>query len=434
MGYVIKRSTIYKANGSPLTFQFPTIFTENGILLSHLRFLYTKRNKSQSWLERNTFAIELLLKFINAQIQSYLSATNLLRAFVDALQFGTIQHGKDNSGLYWSPRKNEDVHVLLGHINSYCDYLDSIHGYDLPKLNPLRKTTFSEERLQWCAYYRRNSRCFLNHLNTPSPTEMSFIRSIHGPNRHLVNIESVYRFPEEDIDRLLNDGFRNSSGKFDIGSQLITMLMHYGGLRLSECFHIYTSDIYIDPKTGAALISVFHPSDGTPPDKKFRTRREFLEIKHHMKPRNEYLRHNRLYSGWKNPLLTNRNLSFEVMFFPPHKAIEFTQILQLYLSVRPKSSTPFLFVNSKGTPESKKNFIRKHSQAVRRIGLPVSKQIGTTPHGHRHSYGYRLSKNGVHQLDIQKAMHHKSPDSCLVYLQPTNYEVQQIIREKMHEE
>ncbi|RWX54335.1 gamma-mobile-trio recombinase GmtY [Photobacterium chitinilyticum] len=428
MSYVIKRQVNYKAHKSAVTFQFPALFTEKGVLISHLRFLYTKRNKSQSWLERNCFAIELLLKFINNQTLSYQSATELLRAFVDALCFGTVENEQDPTGLYWRPRKSEDVNVLLGHITSYCDYLDEVHGEGLPKLNPMRKATHAEERLRWCAYYRRHSRCFLNHLNKPSAKELSYVRGVNGPERHLLSVESVYRFPEEYFNRLFNDGFKSSCGHQDYASQLIVMLMHYGGLRLSECFQIYVNDISIDPKTGAALVSVFHPSDGKAPETGFNNRRDYLATKFRLSPRNEYPRNHRLHAGWKQPLLTNRNLSFEVMFFPAHKAIEFTLLLQKYLSLRVNGHHPFLFSNSRGDAETKKNFIQKHSNAVTRIGLITAKSQGTTCHGHRHSYGYRLREYGFNQLEIQKAMHHKSPDSCLAYIRPTDEEVRQRMR------
>jgi integrase len=423
MSFVIKRGVNYKAGTSRPSFRFPALFTESGLLLSHLRFLHENRYKSQSWLERNTFAVELLLKFIERQVSNYSLATDLLRAFVEALQFGTIQDGLDSSGLFWSPRKNEDVNVLLHHITDYCDYLDTIYGTDLPKLNPLRKATHAEERLQWCAYYRRCSRSFLNHLSRPSRQQFSVIRKIRGPERHLVDIESVYRFPEDRIEDLLLHGFVSASGEPDYASQLIVMLMHFGGLRMSECFHIYTDDISIDPKSGSALISVYHPSDGKSPDERFSNRREYLAHVYRLKPRNEYVRSHRFYAGWKGPLLTNRNLSFDVMFYPVSKAIEFTLVLQKYLSTKPASESPFLFVNSKGNPESKKNFNQKHNRAVRRIGLEPSKPLGTTPHAHRHSYGYRLNQGGFSQLAIQKSMHHKSPDSCLVYLKPSNKDV-----------
>ncbi|HGO5301512.1 TPA: gamma-mobile-trio recombinase GmtY [Vibrio harveyi] len=423
MSFVIKRGVNYIAGTGRLSVRFPALFTENGLLISHLRFLHENRYKSQSWLERNTFAVELLLKYIERQLSSASSATDLLRAFVEALQFGTIQDGQDNSGLFWSPRRSEDVNVLLRHITDYCDYLDTIHGTDLPKLNPLKKANYAEERLQWCAYYRRHSRSFLNHLAKPSRQQFSVVRKIRGPERHLVDIEAVYRFPEDRIEDLLLYGFVSASGEPDYGSQLIVMLMHFGGLRLSECFHVFTDDISIDPQSGAALISVFHPSDGKSPDERFSNRREFLASKYRLQPRNYFPRSHRLYAGWKGPLLTNLNVSFDVMFYPTSKAVEFTLLLQKYLSIKPASESPFLFVNSKGNPESKKNFNQKHNRAVQRIGLEPCKSLGTTPHAHRHSYGYRLSQGGFSQLEIQKAMHHKNPDSCLVYLKPSDDEV-----------
>ena len=103
MGFVIKRRVSFKTRQSGSDFSCPAIFTENGLLLSHLRYLYRNRNKSQSWLERNAFSIELLLKFIERQVSNFSSATDLLSAFVEALQFGTIQDGQDNSDLFWPP-------------------------------------------------------------------------------------------------------------------------------------------------------------------------------------------------------------------------------------------------------------------------------------------------------------------------------------------
>ncbi|NRF64592.1 gamma-mobile-trio recombinase GmtY [Vibrio coralliilyticus] len=428
MSFVLKRRVNYKVGSSASLLSFPAIFTESGLLLSHLRFLYNSRAKSPSWIERNTFAVELLLKFIEKQIVRFSTATELLRAFVEALQFGTIQDGKDSSGLYWSPRRNEDVNVLLHHITEYCDYLDTIHGTDLPKLNPLRKATHAEERMHWCAYYRRHGRSFLNHLAKPSTQQFSRARKIRGPERHLVDVEAVYRFPEDRIEDLLLHGFVSASGEPDYACQLIVMLMHFGGLRMSECFHIYTHDVDLDPKTYSAIISVFHPSDGDSPEPCFSNRREFLASKYRLQPRNEFPRSHRFYAGWKGPLLTNSNLSFDVMFYPASKAIEFTVLLQKYLSTRPISEFPFLFVNSKGNPESKKNFLQKYNRAIQRIGLEPYKSLGTTPHAHRHSYGYRLSQRGFSQLEIQKAMHHKSPDSCLVYLKPSGDEVRALMR------
>lgn len=429
MPAVLKLNVEFTASHAASAIQLPALFTENGLLISHLRFLYSKRNKSQSWIERNTFAIQLLLTFLNANQHSDMYATEMLEAFVDALNFGTVDSNQiDELNLYWFPRKIADVNVLLSHINLYCDYIDGLYGYELPNLNPLRRSTKAEERIRWCAYYKRQSNCFLNHLNYPLPNKFEMSRRVMAPNSHLLSVESVSRFPDEHFERFLRYGFISPDRGFDLSSILIVMLMHYGGLRLSECFHIYTHDIAIDNKKGAAIISVFHPSDGASPSSDFTNRRDFLNRQFHLKPRNEYYRSHRLYSGWKGALLTARNLSFNVMIFPNIKAVEFTDLLRDYLTSRVNGNHPFLFTNSNGQPESKKNFVKKYRKAIERIGLDSNKYQGTSPHAHRHSYGYQLAVSGFTQLEIQKALHHKSPSSCLVYIKPQDDEIRERTR------
>lgn len=424
MGYVIKKKVRYTASPTSPAVELPALFTEKGIVISYLRFIYSKRGKSQSWLERNCYAICLLLVFIDEKQGEYQSATELLSAFVDALHFGTVDGVNDPSGLFWRPRKSVDVNVLLGHVTSYCDFIDDVYGTQLPNINPLRKATTPEERIRWCAYYRWHSRVFLNHLNDPKERELNQVRKVQGPRvPMLLHAADVYQFPEDKIDSLISHGFEG-----DYGSQLIVMLMHFGGLRLSECFHIYVDDISIDSKDSAALISVFHPAEGATPAAGFKNRREYLSVRFNMSPRNEYPRGHRLHSGWKSPALSNKNFSFDVVFFPYSRAIEFTQILLRYLPLIKITEHPFLFTNYAGNPETKKNFIQKYNRALRRIGIMSEKSSGTSPHGHRHAYGYRLREHGFGQLDIQKAMHHKSPDSCLVYIRPSGEDVRTRMR------
>lgn len=432
MDYVIKRYVKYSPNSALGTFDLPAIFTSAGVLISHLRFLYSKRNKSQSWQERNTFAIEQLLKFINSQTFIVTSATEVLNAFVDALSFGTINGDQsDETGLFWKPRKTEDINVLLGHINQYCDYIDQLYGFELPNLNPMRKATKAEERLRWCAYYKRTRNCFLNHLSNTRDQNFSYSREVTTQSNPMISMESVNRFPASYFNAFIKEGFvKSCNGEFqlDYASILIVMLMHYGGLRLSECFHIYVHDISIDTKTGHSLIKVFHPSDGKSPDSLFSTRKEYLNASYRLRPRNNYPRSHRLYSGWKNPLLTSKDLNFEVVFCPPEIAYDFSILLQRYLNTRVDAEHPYLFSLKNGLAESKKNFIQKYYRAVNRIGLLASKSSGTSPQSHRHSYGYRLAQLGLSQFEIQKAMHHKSPDSCLVYIKPSNCEIREKLR------
>ena len=125
-------------------------------------------------------------------------------------------------------------------------------------------------------------------------------------------------------------------------------------------------------------------------------------------------------------MLTSKSGYFEVVFNPPHKAEEFLLVWANYLKyqrVEPArgENHPFAFTNSKGMPETLKNFQRLHRRAVEKIGLVVK-------HGHRHAYGFRARQAGLDQIAIQKAMHHKSPHSCLVYIKPTLEEVTEALK------
>ncbi|WP_261106552.1 tyrosine-type recombinase/integrase [Serratia quinivorans] len=62
---------------------------------------------------------------------------------------------------------------------------------------------------------------------------------------------------------------------------------------------------------------------------------------------------------------------------------------------------------------------KAHGAAIERLGMTVRKELGTTPHGHRHAYGRRLKNGGVDPLLIQRCMHHVSEESQRVYTQAT---------------
>lgn len=414
--------------------------TENGILISHLRYLSIKHNKSQSWKERSVFAVILLIKYINKNKKNFKKATELLRSFTLSLTEGTINpvNFEDPSGLFWKPRRIEDSRTLLSHITSYTDYLSIQDCYNSARINPFYKANSFEERLNWCAYYQKKANIFLPHLEDSFNTrkKLAYVRGIKTPDSPIISLPNVVRFPENEFDNLMEKGFVRAHSnvsmepwqRYDYKNQAIALLMHYGGLRISEVFHIYLCDILLDQKRLEAIVRVYHPSNGDSPDIKYHTRKEYLAKCYRLRPRNEYPKTKRLFSGWKSPLLTDRRGFFQVNFIPPRKAVEFLYIWKNYLEyqrVEPPHgfNHPYAFTNNEGHPETIKNYQRMHSDAVRRIGLVPKKYFGTTEHGHRHSYGYRLASNGFSQVEIQKAMHHKSPESCLVYIKPSDEDV-----------
>ena len=111
------------------------------------------------------------------------------------------------------------------------------------------------------AFYQKKRRAFLSHLwaNKPAPAYFRKVmpRTVSRSNGN----EGKKSFPPGRIDDLLWNGltrygFETSDvvhERLDLKNVLITMLMHYGGLRLSECFHLWVEDV-VPWEDGTALI------------------------------------------------------------------------------------------------------------------------------------------------------------------------------------
>lgn len=431
MPYIQKINIKYIDNDTGAIIKLPGLYCEKGLIISHLRYLALHQHKSESWKERSLFSLALLLTYINS-VKSFDKVTELLRSFSNALVTGTINFEtlNDPLDLYWKARAISDANNILYHITKYTDYLASQDGYESSRVNPFRKASCYEERLNWCAYYQKQANVFLNHLHKKNDVyiENQRVREINGIIAPKVDQEKVIKFPDSEIEKLLQVGFVKK-GQQDYKLQAMTILMNYGGLRKSELFHLFVSDITLNPnRENEALVRVYHPEYGRSPDPKFDNRAAYLSSITHYLPRTKYRLTERLYSGWKAPLLTSKSYFFEVIFNPAEKAEEFLKVWINYLKyqrVEPPEGDPhpFAFTNSRGAPETLKNFQRKHKLAIEKIGLECRKELGTTEHGHRHAYGYRCRKAGLSQIEIQRAMHHKSPMSCLVYTCPTSEEI-----------
>ncbi|CDF93883.1 MULTISPECIES: gamma-mobile-trio recombinase GmtY [unclassified Pseudomonas] len=441
MAYVTKVIVRYRNDDTGREVQLPGLLTQAGILISHLRYLASKRIKSESWKERSTFAVRLLIKYINANENCFEETRDLLSAFAQAIEFGTIDHETlvDPSGLYWNPRRSEDSRTLLYHLTHYTDWLAERPEYNTKRANPFRKANSEEEKMNWCAYYNKEAHVFLSHLSDPNEASRrnNKVRTIQASKPPKSSGRFTKRFPEDEIDNLLMNGWVRRSeiqdptehAYIDYKGRAITLLMHYGGVRKSEVFQLYLQDIIVDRKRGEAVVRIYHPALGESPDKRYKSRREFLACRYQLKPRTDYPKSKALHAGWKAPLLTDATGKyFQINFAPVAIAKEFLLTFECYLrhqrvDAPVDSAHPYAFTNSKGEPETLKNFSRQHKNAVGRIGLQHDKHLGTSEHGHRHAYGFRLHEYGFSQIEIQKAMHHKHPESCLVYIQKTDEEI-----------
>jgi len=132
-------------------------------------------------------------------------------------------------------------------------------------------------------------------------------------------------------------------------------------------------------------------------------------------------------SGWKGGLHDGEYYK-EAHWFQPELGELFLTVWNKYLHTvaQVNRTHPFAFINLGREPigdmYTLNQFNKAHAQACRRIGLVVRKDLGTTPHGHRHAYGRRLKNAGVDVAFLRKFMHHSSEESQKVYTTATAQE------------
>lgn len=417
----------------------PVIITEHGPLLPLVRYILQRKSTySPSYHNKLVQSVGLLLDFIEANKECFAKPTELFATFVDRLYTGTAAlNGLDPSGLYWNARGPKLVHQLVQQLSDFSDWLEEQQGG--APLNPWRSATRSEEQLSWAAWHHRKNRLFLSHQmgRDVARLEASRIRSLNLQKSPVVEHEGVKRFPDGRIEDLLFNGFivpgnQNSprtEDRVNLRDILITMLLHFGGLRMSEPFHLYVHDVIPDPlRLGNALVRVYHPSQGTSPDdwlgehgKPIRCNRtDYLRGKWNLLPRSMYVPTSGMYAGWKGNALSSNDHYMDVCWFPSWAGELFWKLWTLFLTQRSQleCNHPFAFVTADGRPHSIDAYKQAHKRAVERTGMIHAKAMGTSPHGHRHAYAQRLTDAGIDPIYRKRALHHKSIESQVRYTEP----------------
>jgi hypothetical protein len=240
-------------------------------------------------------------------------------------------------------------------------------------------------------------------------------------------------FPEERFEELLVKGFK-AAGHYDYRGMLITLLLHGAGFRESEPFHLYVADVFPDPSNPRqAKVLIHHPSHGAAPadwrNERGRPRKgnraEYLAQEWGLVPRTD--RMDRCHAGWKGGM---HDAAFykNAYWFVPEYGEWFLPLWHRYLEqvARIERDHPFAFINLHRQPVGAMytlaQYNKAHAAACERIGLRVSKALGTTPHGHRYAYGRRLRDAGVDKALIRRFMHHASLESQEVYTQANTRE------------
>ena len=417
------------------------VITDRGVLLPLLDFFLTprNRNKSLTWQTKACRAIGCLYDYLHV-VRDVRQPVTYLSDFVQALLSGTVgRDGADPTGLYWPPTSWSRVSETLSFVNAFSDYCARQFGTDA--LNPKSAATFQERLAAYRKLDIRNEHSLLKHLGISKieKERANLARSVQSPRPPKASELSPPRFPQAALSKLLSEGYRRHGrgrrlcDRYHLRDLMICILQRYGGLRASECFHLYVTDVLEnkhDP--GAAEVRIYHPELGRfsyrdPLTGKIvhATRTEFLRARYGLAPRNQ--RTDKKRAGWKDLMLDVGAPHYYavVRWFPSPWAKIFWKLYQVYVrEVLPsKLAHPYLFVNldkgnSFGSPYTLSAYYDNHAAAMNRIRINVSKIEGTTTHGLRHAYGHSLEAAKVSEKIIQVCMHHKSISSQLVYTLP----------------
>ncbi|NDV13811.1 gamma-mobile-trio recombinase GmtY [Crenobacter caeni] len=428
--------------------EIPVILTEFGPLQPLIHYILKHQYMlSESSTIKLVQAVGLLVDYMEANHAFFDSPADLFTTFVQRLYSGTVGvDGSDPSGLYWDARKPPVVRVLVNHLSKFSDWMAQEQGTQ--PLNPWRQATRAEEQLAWAAWQHQKNRAFLGHTMRidVAALKVSQARSVLLKRNPVIVHEPVKYFPADRMVDLLFKGFivpgKQKSPRIEerlnLRDILITMLLHYGGLRMSEPFHLYIHDVIPDDTApGEALVKVYHPSLGlAPPDLRDAKgkpvacdRATYLRDKYGLPPRTDYKSSHTLHAGWKGNALDSKQHFMHVHWVPRWAGELFWKLWVFYMAQRDRLNPdhPYAFVTREGKPYSIDAFEDAHAKAIKRIGLTPAKALGTTPHGHRHAYGQRLSDLGLDAIYLQKALHHKSMESQLVYTAPDRVKLKRAI-------
>ncbi len=230
--------------------------------------------RSYRWMKNLTRAFGLLVDFAAAvgsspKFGEWETLGNLervlLRGFTQALLHGTtkFENGRwvDWTGLYWVPLGPKQASVLLSSLTLFFRWMRNE-----PWAHEWARASSTEHaandpvvamRLASELLIRREA-SLLGHLDKRSRHPNHAFQNITGPsNAHL---GSVPTFPAHYVADMLYNGFVNRSGYCDETAQLIAHLIFTLGLRKSEAFHLFQTDVRF--VRGVPWIFFHHPEWG----------------------------------------------------------------------------------------------------------------------------------------------------------------------------
>lgn len=420
--------------------EIPLLMTSEGELSSLTDYLLhlQANGRSKSTLDKVVRSVAMFIEYMEANANAFSDPEKMFQAFVRRLYSGTAsESGIDPSGLFWVPASEATIKERIGALTGFTEWLADKQG--TKPLNPLRKATPHEERLNYAAWFRRNQNDFLGHIKDKSiSTTVKRARSIKGRTPLAKTEDDAISFPTARFDALFTQGIGAAKDpRVALRDKLILLLMHGAGLRISEAMLLWVHDVFHDPQDPSkALVRIYSEREGVAPDgwksrQGDRTRKAYLKEQYGRTPRCDMTGTQHL--GWKTRLVDHRDGYLIAHWFPSEFAKVFMTLWNTYLKYRATADAhhPYAFISfdSKafGNPYTINAFNQNYAAGLRRIGLEPNKGEGLDPHGHRHNYGRRLTQAGIDPLIRKKCLHHKSLESQTVYTLPGNQDVSNML-------
>jgi|AOAMet1_18_M0_10_1038524.scaffolds.fasta_scaffold01313_1 hypothetical protein len=441
----------------------PALYIEVGgkptLVTNLIRYFTVYPLRSYDWRRKTARAVGLFYDFSKSHIETRgnkISHRDMVRAFALAYLNGTVTPGssEDALGLYWPP---SSIKAVKGAVSSLQRFTSWCAGEGIT----------SSEAVSGYGVFP-SERSFIRYLSTAMKIkDMSFLgytsktgdvaKRLSGKAVNKIvdlgtstdaTVKTAKYFPSWLVPDLITEGFIVRPGvevlheREDLAAKMITLLMMFGAVRMSEPFHLWFNDV-IPQVDGSCKIILQHPSDAQtnlPYEKKI-IRKAYL-AERGLQPRDVDGLPKTLYAGWKD-LAVDQSLQAPVHFIHGSAEVLFREMFIYYLryrehlieSYKERTNTthPWLFVSkhgdTTGSPYSidsyKKALERAYKRLERRKGytIPRGKNAGTTPHGMRHFAGQSLSDAGVDSKVVQRLLHQRSIFSQQTYTEPSDQRI-----------
>lgn len=377
----------------------------------------------------------------------------LFRSFARSLLGGTIQlddDGRvfDQTGLYWTGLGKRQANVLLSALTRHFMWMRSNDAAnvwaDAITTHAVAEDPIVSLRLA-LELAKRQETSLLGHIKTTRRAPSHAFPHIVKPSS--ARTGTVPTFPARYLGQFLYKGFINDSGRCDETACLLAHLIFALGLRKSEPFQLFLSDVQFI--RDAPWIFLHHPEYG-----------QIRDAQGCVISRSLYLQRFGLTArtlatgpfsaGWKGVADDDAGTPGYWLPIDPLRA-RTAALLRRYIFVtrprliaaRPKTALdhPFLLVGrgSKdtlvGDPYTMSAFDEAWRAAIVRTGRRFDdpylatprKALGTTPHGARHFYGRFLFTAGVDGEVIRQCMHHRSLEAHKVYTRLTPDEIDTLL-------